>query len=221
MLLVLHTYLAHIRLSNVHYYFTHQYTDYSVVFSHFIFLTWYQSLSSDFLVPMDISSILSLPSSSSNSYCQKRVTAVKPTAPRTLGFCQFYWSNRQSQGTYWKIWQSWGKPNQERPKTTSHVPTRTGWSFCLTNTHLHTPSVLYTRLTRREHLCHALPRAYPVLRPATSALKWHHTAISIDVIILSRLSLTLTKVKNFQQGLSWSIFRVDFDFGLYFFIWGF
>ena len=90
MLLVLHTYLAHIRLSNVHYYFTHQYTDYSVVFSHFIFLTWYQSLSSDFLVPMDISSILSLPSSSSNSYCQKRVTAVKPTAPRTLGFCQFY-----------------------------------------------------------------------------------------------------------------------------------
>ena len=84
-LLVLHTYLAHIRLSNVHYYFTHQYTDYSVVFSHFIFLTWYQSHSFDFLVPVNISGVLLLPSPSSSIHCQKRVIAVTSIVPATLG----------------------------------------------------------------------------------------------------------------------------------------
>ena len=54
-------------------------------FSHFIFLTWYQSHSSDFLVPVDISGILPLPSPSSSSHCQKRVTIVTPTVPATLG----------------------------------------------------------------------------------------------------------------------------------------
>ena len=54
-------------------------------FSHFIFLTWYQSHSSNFLVLVDISGVLSLPSPSSSSHCQKRVTAVTPTVPATLG----------------------------------------------------------------------------------------------------------------------------------------
>ena len=52
---------------------THQYTDYSVFLSHFILLTWYQSHSFDVLVPIDIFGVLSLPSPSSSSYCQKRV----------------------------------------------------------------------------------------------------------------------------------------------------
>ena len=58
--------------------YTHQYTDNSVFLSHFILLTWYQSHSSDFLVPMDISGVLPLPSPSSSSHCQKRITIVTP-----------------------------------------------------------------------------------------------------------------------------------------------
>ena len=61
--------------------YTHQYTDYSIFFSHFILLIWYQSYFSDFLVPMDIFGVLSLPSFLSSSHCQKRVTAVTPTPP--------------------------------------------------------------------------------------------------------------------------------------------
>ena len=80
LLLVLHTYMAYIKLSII-YYYTHQYTDYSIFFSHFILLIWYQSYFSDFLVPMDIFGVLSLPSFLSSSHCQKRVTAVTPTPP--------------------------------------------------------------------------------------------------------------------------------------------
>ncbi|XP_050248564.1 receptor-like protein EIX2 [Quercus robur] len=47
---------------------------------------WFYSQSSDFLVPVDISGVLSLPSPSSSSHCQKRVTAVTPTVPANLGF---------------------------------------------------------------------------------------------------------------------------------------
>ena len=83
-LLVLHTYLAYIRLFIVHYY---TYINIQTIqsFSHFIFLTWYQSQSSDFLVPVDVSGVLLLPSPSSSSHCQKRVTVVTPTVPATLG----------------------------------------------------------------------------------------------------------------------------------------
>ena len=42
-------------------------------------LTWYQSHSSDFLVSVDISDDLPLPSPSSSRHCQKRATAVTPT----------------------------------------------------------------------------------------------------------------------------------------------
>ena len=65
--------------------YTYQYTDYSVFLSHFILLIWYQSHSSDFLIPVDISDVLPLLSPSSSSHCQKRVTAVTPTIPTTLG----------------------------------------------------------------------------------------------------------------------------------------
>ena len=66
--------------------FTHQYTDYLVFLSHFTLLTWYQSHSSDFLVPMDISGVLPLPSPSSSSHYQKRATVVTSTVPATLGY---------------------------------------------------------------------------------------------------------------------------------------
>ena len=79
-LLVLHTYLSYIRLSIIHYY-THIniQTIQSFSLSHFILLTWYQSHSSDFLVPVGISGVLPLPSPSSSRHCQKRATAVTPT----------------------------------------------------------------------------------------------------------------------------------------------
>ena len=69
--------------------YTHQYTDYLVFLSHFILLTWYQSHSSDFLVPVDISGVFPLPSPSSSSHCQNQVTAVTPTVPATFGYHRF------------------------------------------------------------------------------------------------------------------------------------
>ena len=60
--------------------------NYSVFLSHFILLTWYQSHSSDFLVPVDISGVLPLPSPSSSRHCQKRATAVTPIVLATLGY---------------------------------------------------------------------------------------------------------------------------------------
>ena len=187
-------------------------------------LTWYQSHSSDFLVPVDISGIFPLPSPSSNSHCQKWVTAVTPTAPKTLGFRQFCWSNYQSQGTNWQIFRSRAKPNKELLETTLHAPPRASRSFCLTSTRC----CVWTCARNRDFT--RFPRAYFVSRTDMSALGWRHTATSAHVSILSRWPshwhwpdrwpLTLTKVKIFQRDLSCSVFRVDSDFGLCFCIWG-
>ena len=69
--------------------FTHQYTDYSVFLSHFMFLTWYQSQCFDFLAPVVFSDIFTLPLPLSSAHCQKQVSAVRPTAPKTLGSSLF------------------------------------------------------------------------------------------------------------------------------------
>ena len=132
----------------------HQYIDYSVFLSHFILLTRYQSYSSNFLVPMNISGVLPLPSPSSSSHYQKRVTAITPTTPKTLGFRQFCWSNCQSQGTYWQIFRSWAKPNKDLPKTTPHAPPRAA-------TCLHTLGTRHSHASHAPHVptsFHALPR---------------------------------------------------------------
>jgi len=61
-----------------------EYTNYLVFLSHFIFLIWYQSQCSGFLALVVFSDIFSLPLPSSSTYCQKQVTTVRPTAPKTL-----------------------------------------------------------------------------------------------------------------------------------------
>ena len=55
-----------------------KYTDYSVFLSHFTLLTWYQSHSSDFLVPVDISGVFPLPSSSSSGHCRSESPPSRP-----------------------------------------------------------------------------------------------------------------------------------------------
>jgi len=54
-----------------------------------IWLLWYQSHSSNFLVLVDIFGVLPLPLLSSSSHCQKRVIAVTPTVPATLEYHRF------------------------------------------------------------------------------------------------------------------------------------
>ena len=161
---------------------------------------------------MDISDVLPLPSSSSSNHCQKQVTAITPTAPRTLRFCQFCWSNYKIQGIDWQVWQFRAKPNQERPETTLHEPARVGWSFCLTS----------TRSTRRQSFTHASRAStHPTcLLHIVSYYVSPRVMSYCHVNNPSRWPLTLTKVNIFQQGLSCSVFRVAFDFGLCFFIWG-
>ena len=84
-LIVLHTYLAYIRLSIVHYYIQSIYRLFSLYLSFYIVNMVLESFF-DFLVPMDISGVLPLPSPSSKSHCQKRVIAVMPIVPATLGY---------------------------------------------------------------------------------------------------------------------------------------
>ena len=84
-LLVLHTYLTYIRLSIIYYYSHRIYRLFSLSLFHFIFLTWYQSQCSDFLAPVVFFGIFLLPLPLSSTHCQKRVTAVRSTTPKTLG----------------------------------------------------------------------------------------------------------------------------------------
>ena len=105
--------------------FTHQYTDYSVFLSHFILLTWYQSHSSDSLVPVDIFGVLPLPSLSSSSHCQKRAIAVTPTVPTTLGY------QRSAHSTAKE------KAQEDRTANPEQNPTKNGQK--LHHTHRHAP----------------------------------------------------------------------------------
>ena len=61
--------------------YIYQYTDYSVFLSHFTLLTWYQSYFSDFLISVDISGVLPLPSPSSSGHCRSE---SPPSCPQSL-----------------------------------------------------------------------------------------------------------------------------------------
>ena len=122
--------------------YIHQHTDYSIFLSHFILLTWYQSHSFDFLVPVDISGVLPLPSPSSSRHCQKRATAVTPTVPATLGYQHSVHSTAKQQA------------QKDRTANPEQNPTKNGQK-------LH-----HTRQSTRTHAPHA-PAAASL--PATSA----------------------------------------------------
>ena len=114
--------------------FTHQDTDYSVFFSHFILLTWYQSHSFDFLVPVDISSVLPLPSPSSSRHCQKRAIAVTSTVPTTLGY------QRSAHSTTKE------KAQKDRTANPEQNPTKNGQK--LQHTRLHMPAEVFASRAR-------------------------------------------------------------------------
>ena len=128
--------------------FTHQYTDYSVFLSHFILLTWYQSHSSDFLVPVDISGVLPLPSPSSSRHCQKRATVVTPTVPATLEYQRCVHSTAKEQA------------QKDRTANSEQNPTKNGQK--LHHTRLHAPAEVFAsqaRAPRAATCCQYLPCA--------------------------------------------------------------
>ena len=135
--------------------YTHQYTDSSVFLSHFILLTWYQSHSSDFLIPVDISGVLPLPSPSSSRHCQKRATAVTPTVLQHLDInvlCIQLPNNRHRKTEH-------PIPSKTQPRTARNCITRapTRRLKFLPHEHaLHAPP-------RAVSTCHAPPRARPLL----------------------------------------------------------
>ena len=136
-------------------------------------LTWYQSHSSDFLVPVDISGVLPLPSPSSSRHCQKRATAVTPTVLQhsDINVLCIQLPNNKHRKTEHPI------PSKTQPRTArnylSRAPTRR-LKFLPHEHALHAPPSAVTRLprapTRQATLTHA-PHAPAVESPpATSAL---------------------------------------------------
>ena len=153
-------------------------------------LTWYQSHSFDFLVPMDISGVLPLPSPSSSRHCQKRATAVTPTVLQYSDInvlCIQLPKNRHR-----KTEQS--IPSKTQPRTARNCITRAGWSFCLTS----------TRSTRRQYLprtshaphapVHSHSRACCCFSSCHVSPRWRHTATSAHVI-----SWPLTLIVDFDR----------------------
>ena len=123
--------------------------------SYFIFLTWYQSHSSDFLVPVDISGVLPLPSPSSSNHCQKRVTAVMPTVPATLGSRHSAHPTVKAKVLSDRIDNPEQNPTKNGQKT-SHTRPHALPEFSASRTRatraatsLHAPSLSLTRHTRQ------------------------------------------------------------------------
>ena len=147
---------------------THQYTDYSVFLSHFILLTWYQSHSSDFLVPVDISDVLPLPSPSSSSHCQKRATTFTPTVPATLGYQRSAYSTAKEKAQKDRIAnpeQNLTKNGQRlhytRRQALAEVPASRARAP-RTATRCQSLSCAATRLMRQSTLSHALHAPAPL-----------------------------------------------------------
>ena len=135
--------------------YTHQYIDYSVFLSHFILLTWYQSHSSNFLAPMDISGVLLLPLPSFSSHCQKRVTAVTPTVPTTLRYHRSAYPTAKA------------KAQSDKTANPEQNPTNNGQKLHHTRPHAQ-PEVSASRacVPRAVSVSHALPRASRASPPA-------------------------------------------------------
>ena len=138
--------------------------------------TWYQSHSSDFLVLMDISGVLLLPSPSSSSHCQKRVTAVTPIVPATLGYHRSAHPTVKAKALSDRTdnpEQNPTKNGQKTAHTRPHAPpefsasrTRATRAVPLT----HAPHVPDQQASTRPHAPSRAPRASLASRTATSAL---------------------------------------------------
>ena len=145
----------------------------SLSISHFIFLTWYQSHCSGFLVPMVISGVLLLPSLSSSSHCQKQVIAIKPQLlqPSNPIYSLINSSNHDHEFID-RLSQT--KPNRKHPEPCLHMPPRPVEAFYESNMHLtyhHAPPDLPMCQHTLDPRAPGVPRASHSLRVATSALR--------------------------------------------------
>ena len=165
---------------------------------------------------MDISGVLPLPLPSSSSHWQKRVTAVTPTVQQLSDLIVLL--IQLSKQRHWVTEQT--IPSKTQPRTARKHFTRAAWSFCLTSTRStcrHAPSLATTRQLRFTD-CHVSPSVTSHCHVITChLLTWPDRWLWLDLWLWP---LTVDQVKIFQQDLSCSVFRVDSDFGLRFYIWG-
>ena len=185
-------------------------------------------VSEPLLWPSSIFRHSSVALASTDSHCQKRVTAVTPNHYLSDLVCS---SIKSPNHSYSVIDQT--SPIKIQPKTVpKELPCAlmVRLSFCLSKTrrmHSHTAHVLGKIPSQSFNRATRYMRSTPL--SATSALArqlpcQHHTSFS-DVNIqdhwLAMLTVDfLTKVKIFEQGLSWSVFCINSYYGLHFFIWG-
>uniref|UniRef100_A0A7N2R8Y2 Retrovirus-related Pol polyprotein from transposon TNT 1-94-like beta-barrel domain-containing protein n=1 Tax=Quercus lobata TaxID=97700 RepID=A0A7N2R8Y2_QUELO len=133
-----------------------------------------KSHSSDFLVPMDISGVLLLPSPSSSRHCQKRVTAVMPTVPVTLG------SHCSAHPTVKT------KAQSDRTDNPEQNPTKNGQKTPHTRLHA-PPEVSASRACVPPTVCPSDP-SVPTGPSLTSSL----ITVDIEVVVQQVLSHTST-----------------------------
>ena len=143
------------------------------------------------MVPVDISGVLLLPSPSSSSHYQKRVTAVTPTVPATLGSHCSAHPTVKAKALSDRTDNSEKNPtkNDQKPlHTRLHAPPEVSASRAraprtATRRHSHSraphaiPDVLHT-----PHALARAPRPSFVSQTATSTLVLRHTATSAHVI---------------------------------------
>ena len=179
---------------------------------------------------MDISGILLLPSPSSSSHCQKRVTVVTPTVPATLGSHRSAYPTVKAKALSDKTdnhEQNPTKNGQKPPHTRPHALAEISASrTCAPRaaTRLHTPSVSLTRQVTRplraprahtHHTCLLRFTYYHISLRVTSHC--HISTRHLLIVDLTRpLTVNFDQVKIFQEDLSYSVFRVDSYFGLRF-----
>ena len=147
----------------IHTEYTSIYRLFSLSLSHFIFLTWYQSHCSDFLVSVVISSVLLLPLPSSNNHYQKRVTVVKPLQSLDPIYSLIKSLNHSHELIDQTI------PSKTQPKTSwsefvmlQHMPPEVSMKSNRRLMRHHAPPVPLMRLhtsVLHRHALHTLPRA--------------------------------------------------------------
>ena len=154
---------------------------------------------------MVFSDIFTLPLPLSSAHCQKQVSAVRPTAPKTLGSSLFVYHPAKLRAQIDRSHNSKKNPtwiNSIRHCTRSHTPPPN-----LTCSHVpsHTP--------RTIHYCVAASALVTLAHiiPVTSALVM---SASID------FDRAVDRGQNFSKEISCSVFCVDSDLRLRFLIWG-
>ena len=112
---------------------------------------------------MDISGVLPLPSPSSSNHWQKRVTAVTPTVPATLGSCRSAHPTVKAKTLSDRTdnpEQNPTKNGQKTAHTRPHTPPEFSTSRTRASTRHHASSLSLTRHTRQAAGLHAPSRAF-------------------------------------------------------------